>query len=91
MQTTGTVDLPPLGEALPLSNPNCVASVQVWSGNKPGAPFKFIGINATDYEARWVTSVYFTIDTSGKTTDSTPPVITDLTIKNITYNIRWAR
>ncbi len=27
------------------------------------------------------------IDTSGKTDYSAPPVITDLTIKNITYNI----
>ncbi len=81
MQTTGTVDLPPLGGGHHCVTITVVAGVQVWGGNNPRALFKFTGINDTNYEARWLTIVYSTIDTSGNTTDSTPPVITDLTIK----------
>ena len=83
--TTGTVDLPTLSEGSHCLTITVVASLNGYHGaNPPGAPFKPTGTSG-NYEARWVTSIYFTIDTKGETTDTTPPVITDLTVRNNTY------
>ena len=83
--TTGNVDLPQLSEGSHWLTITVTASLNGYYGsNPPGAPYKPTGVSG-NYEAIWVTSVYFTIDTTGWSTDITPPVITDLTIVNQTY------
>jgi len=83
--TTGTVDLPPLSEGSHCLTITVTARLNGYYGaNPPGVPFKPTGV-AGNYEAIWVTSVYFTVDTTGGFTDTTPPVITDLSISNQTY------
>jgi hypothetical protein len=83
--TTGTVGLPQLSEGSHCLTITVTASLNGYHGaNPPGSPFKPTGVSG-NYEAIWVTSVYFTIDTNGQSTDKTPPVITDLTISNQTY------
>ena len=77
--------LPPLSDGSHCLTITVVASVEMSGGNHPGAPFKPTGVNSTDYEARWISTVYFTVDT-GKTIDITPPNIPDISIKqNATF------
>ena len=83
---TSFIELPQLSEGSHCLTITVVAGLSGYFGvNPPGAPFKATGTSG-NYEAAWVNTIYFTVDTSDKPVDVVLPVITHLSIQNETYN-----
>jgi hypothetical protein len=88
----GTVALPELSEGSHCITAKIVCGLYDFHGtNPPGAPFKPTSPGSSDYEASWIDTVYFTIDSSAGTPepalelDSVPPNISDISLDNGTY------
>ena len=70
-----------------LSNGYHVLSVDVEAylndfhgANPPGAPFRLVAPDSSDYVASWINSIYFTIASSDVVTTSTPSVTATPTV-----------
>jgi len=84
---TGLVPLPELSNGSHRLTVYVEGDLNDYHGaNPPGAPFKETAPGSADYVASWVDTVDFTIDSSGGTIDSAPPIIVNLSIENQTYN-----
>ena len=76
IQTTGIVQLPELSEGS-----HCLTIyvegdlTGIHSANPPGAPFQPTNAEGTNYAARWMHVIYFTIDPNAQTPASTAPTI----------------
>jgi hypothetical protein len=84
---TGLVQLPELpsgSHRLTVYEEACLNDYH--GANPPGAPFKPTAPDSADFVASWVDTVYFTIDQKATTIDSTPPIVTLLSIENETYD-----
>lgn len=85
----GSLDLPALAKGSHYVSVTIVCGLYNFLGaNPPGAPFKPVSPGSTSYEASWTDTVYFTIDPDADSipVDSTPPIITYVSLENAIYN-----
>lgn len=84
---TGLVPLPELSNGSHRLTVYVEADLNDYHGaNPPGAPFKATAPGSANYVAYWVDTVDFTVDSSGGTLDSAPPIIVNLSVENQAYN-----
>ncbi len=68
----GLVQLPELPNGPHVLTVNVEAYLNDYYGNPPGAPFKPVAPNSSDYVASWVHTIYFTVNASEVISTPTP-------------------